>query len=153
MGERRRSWHCYWVIGILICTTGCSLSRSTEPPRSIKIQQAWQLQPGDKIADRQVVAGLGDISIALNGSTAYTPFDGKVQPNTEDCVLFSSLDVPAYLFRLCGLDQPRLGELKRGTAIGSGRYLHFATLRKQPDGTWAMVEPSRETLERILQSP
>jgi hypothetical protein len=123
---------------------------TTEPTRSIKIQQSWQLQPGDSIGNYQIVAGLGDISIELDGGKVYAPFDGRVQPNVRSCVLFSSPDVPAYLFRLCGLKQPRLGQVKQGDAIGSGQYLHFATLRKLPEGTWTIVEPSRSMLERLL---
>jgi hypothetical protein len=126
------------------------MPRSTEPVRTIKIQQSWQLQPGDKIGSYQIAAGLGDISIELNSGKVYAPFDGRVQPNNQRCVLFSSPEVPAYLFRLCGLNQPRLGQIKQGDAIGSGQYLYFATLRKLPEGTWTIVEPSRSMLERLL---
>lgn len=147
-------WVCKggWIVAIvLLSTTSCSLSSTTEPLRTIQIQQKW-LQPGDKIASHRIVAGLGDVSIALGGDTVYAPFDGRVQPNIGDCVLFSSPDVPAYLFRLCGLEQPRLGELRQGNAIGSGETLNFATLRKQPDGSWAMVEPAGDILQRFLKS-
>lgn len=140
------------LIALLVCT-GCSPSRSTEPTRTIKIQQSWQMQIGDTIGNHRIAAGLGDISIELNGDSAYAPFAGRLQPNIAGCVLFSSPEVPAYLFRLCGLNQPRLGEIRPGEAIGAGSYLHFATLRKQPDGTWTMVEPAKDVLERILQKP
>jgi hypothetical protein len=140
-----------WMVAIaLLALTGCSLGPATVQPRTIQIQQKW-LQPGDKIADHRIAAGLGDVSIELNGDSVYAPFAGRVQPNMGDCILFSSPDVPAYLFRLCGLGQPRLGDLQRGTAIGSGSYLHFATLRKQQDGSWALVEPSSDMLQRFLK--
>ncbi|MBF2050992.1 MAG: hypothetical protein EDM05_62535 [Leptolyngbya sp. IPPAS B-1204] len=129
------------------CSTGPVV---TESPRTIQIQQTWQLQPGDSVGNYQIAAGLGDISIELDGGKVYAPFDGRVQPNVRDCVLFSSPDVPAYLFRLCGLQRPRLGQVKQGTAIGSGQYLHFATLRKLPEGTWTIVEPSESILEQLL---
>lgn len=139
------------AIGLFIAT-GCSANQPPpEPVRTIEIQQSWELQPGDAVGNHTVVAGLGDISIQLTGETVYAPFDGIVQPNSESCVLFSSPEVPAYLFRLCGLDNPNIGEIAEGSAIGSGDYLHFATLRKQPDGTWTMVEPARNILERILR--
>jgi len=102
-----------------------------------------------------VVAGLGDISIDLKGDSAYAPFGGRVQPlksDAKNCIAFSSPEVPAYLFRLCGLQNLKLGEVEQGDVIGSGAYLHFATLRKQTDGTWAMVEPAHDILERILRS-
>jgi hypothetical protein len=147
-----------WVSGFvaaILLASGCSIispiiPKPSEPTRSIKIQQSWQLQPGDSIGNYQIAAGLGDISIELDGGKVYAPFDGRVQPNVRSCVLFSSPDVPAYLFRLCGLKQPRLGQVKQGDAIGSGQYLHFATLRKLPEGTWTIVEPSRSMLERLL---
>ncbi len=144
---------CIGGLAIALCTTACSLNPSPEPMRQIQIQQNWAIKPGDRIADHFVVAGLGDISIRLGGDTAYAPFAGRVQPNSSECVLFSSPDVPAYLFRLCGLSKPNLGEVQAGEAIGSGDYLYFATLRKQPDGTWTIVEPAKDILERILKSP
>jgi len=138
-------------LAIALCTTACSLNLSPEPMRQIQIQQNWAIQPGDRIANHAVVAGLGDITIRLGGDIAYAPFAGHVQPNSSECVLFSSPDVPAYLFRLCGLGKLNLGEVQSGEAIGSGDYLYFATLRKQPDGTWTIVEPAKDILERILK--
>ncbi|MCU0565462.1 MAG: hypothetical protein MUF49_02570 [Oculatellaceae cyanobacterium Prado106] len=154
-------WAIYWkrlglLFIVLLTHTGCSVSPSAEPPRSIQVQQTWQLQPGDKIGTHLVVAGLGDISIDLSGESAYAPFDGRVQPiqpAMQNCVVFSSPEIPAYLFRLCGLQNLRLGAVYQGNVIGQGAYLHFATLRRQTDGTWAMVEPARDILERILRSP
>jgi hypothetical protein len=139
------------VIALLTLTTSCS--QPNEPIRTVQIQQTWQLQPGDKIAAYQVVAGLGDVSIALNGHSVYAPFAGRVQPNLPNCVIFSSPDLPAYLLRLCGLDRPKLGQVQQREAIGSGSYLHFATLRKEQEGTWSMVEPARHILEQMLTKP
>ncbi|NJO78146.1 MAG: hypothetical protein HC827_06205 [Cyanobacteria bacterium RM1_2_2] len=138
-------------IVIVLCASCSTLPKTLpEPPRRIQIQQDWQLQPGDQIGEYQIVAGLGDVSIDLAGRKVYAPFDGRVQPNVRDCVLFSSPDVPAYLFRMCGLQKPRFGTVDEGEPIGSGRYLHFATLRKLPEGTWTIVEPSRTILEKLL---
>ncbi|MBF2075886.1 MAG: hypothetical protein IGS50_19300 [Synechococcales cyanobacterium C42_A2020_086] len=141
------------VIGAVLASAGCSTSRAPVPLRTIQIQQAWQLQSGDSVGEYRIAAGLGDVSLELNGGTVYAPFSGQVQPTDHQCVLFSSPEVPAYLFRLCGLKQPRLGEVRQGDAIGAGAYLHFATLRRQPEGTWTFVEPSRSILERLLQPP
>ncbi|HEY9640362.1 MAG TPA: hypothetical protein V6C57_07755 [Coleofasciculaceae cyanobacterium] len=149
MGFGKRSW----VLAIALCTTACSLNTAPEPIRQIQIQQNWTMQRGDRIADHQIVAGLGDISIQLDGAAAYAPFAGQVQLTSQDCVLFSSPDVPAYLFRLCGLDHPHFGSVQSGEAIGTGEYLHFAALRKQPDGSWTIVEPAKDILERILKPP
>ncbi|MBD2021776.1 hypothetical protein H6F43_16470 [Leptolyngbya sp. FACHB-36] len=130
---------------------GCTQPDTSEPPLDIRLYQAWQLQPGDTVAGYTVVGGLGDISIALNRNAIYAPFDGRVQRDPKTCVFFSTPDVPAYLFRLCGLKNPRLGSIRQGDAIGSGSTLQFATLRKQPNGTWAIVEPSKDILERMLK--
>lgn len=130
--------------------SGCSQPNS-EPVRVLKIQQQWQLQPGDRVAEHRVAGGLGDISIELKGDSIYAPTDGKVQPNVEGCVVFSGADIPAYVFRWCGLDRPKLGKVRQGEAIGSGDYLQFATLRRQPDGRWAMVEPATSILEKTLK--
>jgi hypothetical protein len=141
---------------MIFLNSACSAQHSAELPRTIQIQQVWQLQPGDTIGGHQVAAGLGDISINLKGDGAHAPFDGRVQPlktNVRNCIVFSSPEIPAYLFRLCGLQNLKLGEIEQGDVIGSGAYLHFATLRKQTDGTWAIVEPAHDILERILRSP
>lgn len=138
---------------LVMLLTGCTRPSESEPPLEIRLYQSWELQPGDTIAGRSVIGGLGDISIALNDNPIYAPFDGRTQRDTRNCVIFSSPDVPAYLFRLCGLSDPRLGLLSQGDVIGRGTTLQFAALRKQPNGTWAIVEPSKRMLERTLKKP
>jgi hypothetical protein len=102
-----------------------------------------------------VQSGLGDITVDIQGNRVFMPFEGQVQPAEGNslCVIVSSPDVPAYLFRLCGLGQVRLGNLAQGEAIGSGNTVAFATLRRQADGTWAMVEPAKELLSQFLDRP
>lgn len=142
------------VLGVALplLLTGCNwMQKTSEPPIDVKLYQTWQLQPGDDVAGRSVIGGLGDISIDLKNGSVYAPFDGRTRRDTRNCVIFSSPDVPAYLFRFCGLDNPRFGEVRQGDAIGSGRSLRFAALRKQPNGTWAIVEPSKQILERTLK--
>jgi len=140
------------VLALLLSIAGCT-SRSTEEVRAIQIYQDWELAPGDAIAGHLVLGGLGDISIELKGDSVYAPFDGRVQPNVKGCVIFSTPQIPAYLFRLCGLKRPTLGQVSQGEAIGSGNYLQFAALRRQPDGRWALVEPALDILERTLEKP
>lgn len=149
--------HVGWVSGkvslilTLLFLAGCNSLSSPPPIRKVDIQQNWELQPGESIAGRQIVGSLGDVSVELKGGRIYAPFDGLVEPNdVGGCVIFSSPDVPAYLFRLCGLRQPRLGQIRQGETIGSGSYVHFAALRRQPDGNWTMVEPAQGILERSL---
>jgi hypothetical protein len=137
---------------ITVFTTSCStIQPDVQPIRTIQIQQAWQLQPGEMVGGRKIVAGLGEVSIHLDGNSVHAPFNGEIQLTDANCVLFSSADVPAYLFRLCGLNRPIIGELAEGNAIGSGEYLHFTAMRRQPDGTWTIVEPAKNILERMLQ--
>ncbi len=140
------------VLGVLLVLLpiGCTPSPKGSPSVDLQLYQKWELQPGDSIVGRKVLGGLGDISIALDGSSVYAPFDGKTQFDQRRCLLFSSPDVPAYQFRLCGLDNPRLGEVNQGDSLGRGQHLEFAALRKQPNGTWAIVEPARSVLERTL---
>jgi hypothetical protein len=123
---------------------------NTPPPKELKLQQTWELEPGDRIADYRIVGGLGDVSIALRGANVRAPFAGEASPNREGCLLFSSPEVPAYLFRYCGMDRMVLGDRPLGTSLGKAQYLQFATLRKQPDGSWAIVEPSKDILEKSL---
>ncbi|RMF67656.1 MAG: hypothetical protein D6742_07015 [Cyanobacteria bacterium J069] len=155
--ERKR--RCFWQRGAIALTIltlalgGCRTPPDAPSLRSVSIQQAWALQPGRAIAGHRVLAGLGDISIDLAGGKVYAPFDGQVQPTAGDCVVFSSPEVPAYLLRLCGLRQSSLGRVSEGQALGRSEALHFAALRKQTDGRWAMVEPSTSLLERLLRSP
>ena len=134
----------------LLGLVSCNSQPAPEPPLNIKLFQAWELQPGDSVKGYAVLGGLGDISIALNGNSVYAPFAGTARPDPRGCLLFSSPDVPAYLFRLCGLNNPRYGALEQGNPIGSATNLQFAALRKQSDGTWAIVEPSKQILERTL---
>lgn len=140
-----------WLLAVSLIATSCSTSEPEPSLRKVQIQQAWELQPGDEVGGHRIAGSLGDISVRLNGGKIYAPFDGLVQPNDlEGCVVFSSPEVPAYLFRWCGVRQPKLGEVKRGEAIASADYLEFAALRRQPDGTWAMVEPASDILQRTL---
>lgn len=138
-------------LGILtLLASGCT---RTDPPvvREVPIQQNWQLEPGAQIGEHRVAGGLGDISIEMRGDRIYAPFDGELQPNNvPGCYVFSSPEVPAYIFRLCGLERPRLGAIAQGAAMGSADFLGFATLRRQPDGHWTMVEPASDVLQRLL---
>jgi hypothetical protein len=153
--RRRALWK--GMGGLMLWTTvalaGCR-SSAIATPRQIMVQQTWELETGQQIAGFRVVASLGDISIDTQGHRIYAPFAGEVELAApgEDCIFFSSPEVPAYLFRYCGLRRPRLGTISLGRAMGSARVLHFSTLRRQPDGTWAIVEPSRHVLERSLQA-
>lgn len=138
------------LVASLLLLTGCSTSPNSSDMIDLKLYQQWQLQPGDPIKGYSVAGGLGDISIALNGQSVYAPFDGRVQKDQRNCLIFSSPDVPAYLFRLCGVQNGQLGPHNQGDRIGFASTVYIATLRKQPDGTWAIVEPSKPILERIL---
>jgi hypothetical protein len=143
------------VAGLLLALLplGCVRTAGNDSTLDIKLYQTWELQPGDTIGDRQVLGGLGDISIALKGNDVYAPFDGQTQLDKRRCLIFSSPDVPAYLFRLCGLNNPQAGDVNQGDVIGKGDLLQFAALRKQPNGTWAIVEPAKAILERTLKKP
>ncbi len=139
------------ALGILgSAIAGCTSVTNTEQPLNVQLYQHWELQPGDTLGGYAVVGGLGDISIALDGKTVYAPFDGKTQWDTRKCVIFSTPDVPAYMFRLCGVNQPKVGAIARGDAIGTANILQFAALRQQTDKTWAIVEPSKTILQRTL---
>jgi hypothetical protein len=134
--------------GVIGCT-----STNAERPVNLQLYQKWQLQPGDRVMGYTVTSGLGDISIALRGRRVYAPFNGSIRPSgkQDGCVFFVSTEVPAYMFRLCGLKQPKLGTVQQGEAIARSDMLVFAALRKQPSGNWAMVEPSVNMLERMLE--
>ncbi len=133
----------------------CSVRPSASvAPRALNVQQTWQMQPGTQVGNYSVVASLGDVSIDLGGDRIYAPFDGVLQPQTDsECLIFSSPEVPSYLFRLCGVENANLGEVAQGESLGQVQLLHFAALRKQPDGRWALVEPARDLLERVLRHP
>lgn len=138
--------------GLWLSLAGLSLScgRPAPTPRTLNLHQSWSLSIGTEIAGYKVSSGLGDISLALSGDSVHMPFNGKVEPTDTDCVIVSSADVPAYLFRLCGLNQAQLGEQSQGQIIGRANHLVFAMLRREPDGTWAVVEPSPRFIEQLL---
>lgn len=141
------------ALSSMLLLASCQRATSEPQPRNLQIQQTWELQPGQSIAGYAVAAGLGDITVRLDGGSVYAPYEGDVQPAaTGDCVIYSSAEVPAYVFRLCGLRQPQLGQVRAGQPIGTGVYLHFAALRRQPDGTWVIVEPASQIVEQMLTS-
>lgn len=120
------------------------------PPRTIAIQQTWELQVGNPVGDYRISSGLGDITLELGGDPVRMPFDGKVQPMDEHCIALTSPEVPAYLFRLCGLERPSLGPHSQGHTLGRAQQLVFAAFRKEPDGTWALIEPATDLIEQFL---
>lgn len=127
--------------------------RATPESRNITLQQQWSLNPGDEIAGNLVAGSLGDISLYLENRAIKAPFDGDLERSAVDeCTLYSTPEIPAYLFRLCGLEKVAYGSIKEGKTIGRGDYMSFATLRRQPDGTWIIVEPARGVLEKALDS-
>ncbi len=145
-----------WVLMLSATLWSCSSPEAAPGPRNVTLYQKWALQPGDRLAGYLVQSGLGDITVDLQGNRVFMPFEGQVQPaegNEDLCVILSSPDVPAYLFRICGLRQVRLGNLAQGESMGSGNAVAFATLRRQADGTWAMVEPAQELLAQFLNPP
>lgn len=134
----------------------CAGTSDGPPPRNVNVYQDWGLQPGDRVANYSVHSGLGDVAIELRGNRMFMPFDGQVQPasgNGDRCVIISSAEVPAYLFRVCGLTQVHLGDRRQTEPLGRGDVVAFATLRRQADGTWAMVEPAQEMLANFLEAP
>lgn len=151
--QRRRLGLTIGVLALLGASLGCGRSPQSVEPRTLDIQQQWQLQPGTEVAGYLISGGLGDISVELAGAAVYAPFAGEVQPLNDTCFIYSSPDVPAYVFRLCGLNRVQVGEVIQGGVIGRGEQLQFAALRKQPEGQWAMVEPSRTMLEQMLAEP
>jgi hypothetical protein len=136
---------------MLFCVAGCSPKPVAEAPIDVPIYQTWELQPGETVAGYPVLGSLGDLSIAVKGNNIYAPYEGRVQPHKKGCVMFSSMDVPNYLLRLCGLNNPKYGLRKTGEAIGTAEALQFALLNKRADGRWALVEPSKKILEQMLQ--
>lgn len=136
---------------ILLAIAGCTPQPVTEQPLDVQLYQNWELQPGDVVAGYRVTGGLGDISITLKDNSIYAPYEGRLQPNKAGCVVFSSADVPNYLLRLCGVKNPRFGSRQAGEAIGTAKTLQFALLNKRSDGQWALVEPSKQMLQQMLQ--
>lgn len=133
----------------LLLLQGCQEPPSIEP-RTLNIQQNWALKPGHRVAGYEISGGLGDVSVEVHGSPLFAPFTGVLQPHQTDCAIFSSPEVPAYLLRICGLQHPQLGPVQAGSRLGTGDTVHFAALRKQPTGQWAIVEPASDILERML---
>ncbi|ASC71280.1 hypothetical protein XM38_022320 [Halomicronema hongdechloris C2206] len=87
----------------------------------------------------------------MQGDTVRAPFDGLVQPHRPGCVIYSSPEVPAYVFRICGLSQSEVGPITAAKPLGRGQTVQFAALRRQPDGTWAIVEPAVDVLEQMVE--
>ncbi|MGB6014864.1 MAG: hypothetical protein WBG32_09060 [Nodosilinea sp.] len=144
-------------LGLGLLSAGLTSCRNLTPvvPRQIVLKQSWEIEAGDRVAGQLVTGSLGDISIRLRGTRLRAPFAGQVELAAKGfyCIYFSTPEVPAYLFRYCGVRQPRLGLIQAGEVMGHGQQIHFATLRRQPDGSWAIVEPSDRVLEQSLNQP
>jgi hypothetical protein len=130
------------------------LPQSTPPNDhkiSVKLYQKWTVQPGDRIAGKNISGGLGDLSIELGGASVRSPFKGEVRRDDQGDLFLSTPTTPGYLFRLRGLEGAKLGNVQAGDRFGHGKMLHFATLKQQSNGTWAVVEPAKKVLEEILK--
>lgn len=136
-------------IVVLILTACQTAPQIIKPP---ELHQKWELQAGDRIAGYEVISGLGELSLELQGKAVYAPVRGKTSIDARNCVYFESSEIPNYQFRLCGLHNPHIGPLRQGEEIGTVNQLRFAALRQHPSGKWAIVEPSKQILEKILKS-
>ncbi|MEO1069312.1 MAG: hypothetical protein AAFW95_09355 [Cyanobacteria bacterium J06638_6] len=147
-------WLGYGLLFLLLGLAGCGRFTAATP-RQIVLRQSWEIESGDRVAGQLVTGSLGDISVQLRGTRLRAPFVGQVELAAKGfhCIYFSSPEVPAYLFRYCGVRRPQIGPLQAGEVMGRGQNIHFATLRRQPDGAWAIVEPSDRVLERSLNQP
>ncbi len=146
----------YGLTGLMIGSlTACQIVKTQPSPPdkllSIQIYQKWELQRGDRINNQTVVSALGDLAINLAGKPVYAPMSGEAKLDRTGCVLFTGTELPAYLFRFCGINTPKLGVLRKGQTIGTANLLVFATFQKQQNGTWAFVEPSKAMIEQTLK--
>ena len=133
-----------------VVSVGCTSVSPPQERRNLELEQQWQVQPGDTISGYPVMGSLGDISLAVNGHKIYAPLDGKLQPYNSKCVVFSSEELPIYLFRFCGLKSPKWGQKRSGDLLGNAEMLNLAILNRRPNGKWAFVEPSTGIVEQIL---
>mgnify|MGYP006272869531 CR=1 FL=1 len=143
------------VLGLILFLLTACQNKTPHPVRKIVLQQSWELNAGDLISGHLITGGLGDITVDLDNRKLRAPFPGKVELAAEGprCIYYSTPDIPAYLFRYCGVRRPVTGPIDAGEVIGRGDQLQFATLRRMPDGTWAIVEPSNQVLEKTLRPP
>ena len=129
--------------------------------KEVELKQTWGLQTGDSIVGHDIVGGLGGLSIEIK-QAIYAPADGIVydrfvfinkgslNKSQDNCMLFASAQMPAYLLQLCGLSQRNLGTVKQGQPIGKTTgYLYVALLRE--DRQWFFVSPAKELLKRLLR--
>jgi hypothetical protein len=152
---------------LLLLVGGCSTSPTPDQKIEVNVAQNWQLQAGSTIAAADasypVTSGLGDIAIQLSDGipnpwqigyrSVHAPFAGEVRIDPRQCLFYITAEIPAYAFRLCGLTPAKLGKIVAGQPIGHGRSLQFATLRKQPNGKWAIVEPDQTFIKKLLKAP
>lgn len=153
-GSNSNGWA--WLgLGIPLVMAGLLVGdglRGFNPPplTQMQVDQAWQLQPGDRLGNYSISSGLGDIVIELGGASLYAPMAGELHRTGPDCGLFLSPELPAYRLRLCGLQRLHWGQRSPGEALGRGQRVALALLRRQPQGSWVMVEPATQLLELFL---
>ena len=114
--------------------------RPSQHFKEVEVTRDWEVQVGEKVAGYPIIGSLGDISIHVKGEV-FAPTDGRIEPNfllitensilkhPKNCILFFSPQTPAYLIRLCGLQQYRSGEIAQGRVMGrTNGYLNISLL-------------------------
>ena len=146
-----------------------ALARERSGPsiKEIELAKTWEARAGETVGKHQIVGGLGDVTVRVGGNITAPASgwidsdfvlisEGSMSKSTNDCVVFSSAQIPAYLLKLCGLSRRHDGAIARGSVLGrTDAYLHVALLsfRKNADGEgrWMYVSPSTDLVERMLQ--
>ncbi|WP_199245288.1 hypothetical protein [[Phormidium] sp. ETS-05] len=83
------------VLVALCGVVGCTNGLPPEPPRTLQIQQTWELKPGDELAGHRIIGGLGDISIALSGDkTLYAPSMVAYNPTPQTAPFSQAKNCP-----------------------------------------------------------
>ncbi len=116
----------------------------------LQLYQNWTIKVGDQFGGVPVVGVLGQVTLKLGGKSAVAPFDGISSLSKSGCLRFDALDVPGYAFQFCGLDNPRVGLVNQGDALGSSNFLSMGVLRRQKNGTFAFIEPATTVLDRVV---
>lgn len=133
-------------------TPGASLERLA----GLNVKQQWDLNPGETIAGFRVSGGLGDV--AIETPKIKLSYAGVVVKSeiSQSCYHFATPQVPGYVTRLCGVHDP-MGQPHRdawpGETWNTTETLNIALLREQPNGSWAIVEPSQDWLSLFLSEP
>ncbi len=114
--------------------------------------QSSDLSYGTKFGEQSVISTTGDTTIKGRGITIKAPFAGSVKLDKKGCAYYFAQTLPGYSLRICATDA-KPGRKNQGEVIGkSDEVAVVALLWRSKDGSWALVQPSKDYISSFFSA-